>query len=235
MNAMNAISLGDAREAKLLTIGKVLALLSPEFADMTASKLRFLEEQGLINPYRTASNYRKYSQGDVDRIRIILELQRDKYLPHKVIRQYLEDLDAGRQPTLPGESSVITAHLRHGRGRKYSQIELIADTAITHELLGQAQEAQLLGSEPFEQRDVEIARSLVQLNQRFGIAPRHLRSLKAAADREIGIIEGVIAPVLRKNDTGARSRAANYAQEIESLFSSIRGELLGSFLSKIDQ
>lgn len=231
----SAVSLGEARAAKLMTIGKVLALLSPEFSDMTSSKLRFLEEQGLINPYRTASNYRKYSEGDVERIRIILELQRDKYLPHKVIRQYLEDLDAGRQPTVPGESGVNLAHLRQGRSRKYSQIELIAETAITHDLLNQAQESQLLGQEPFDAREVEIARSLVQLNQRFGIAPRHLRSIKASADREIGIIESVIAPVLRKNDTGARSRAANYAIEIETLFGSIRNELVGGFLSKIDQ
>jgi alpha-D-ribose 1-methylphosphonate 5-triphosphate synthase subunit PhnG len=87
--------------------------------------------------------------------------------------------------------------------------------------------------EPFEVGDVEIARALVHL-QRFGIAPRHLRGLKASADREIGIIEGVVAPVLSKNDTANRSRAAHYAAEIENQFSAIRAELIRSVIGKID-
>ena len=111
---------------------------------------------------------------------------------------------------------------------------MIAETAISDDLLHQAQEVQLLGIEPFESSDVEIARALVHL-QRFGIAPRHLRGLKAAADREIGVIEGVIAPVLRKNDTGARSRAAHYAAEIENQFAAIRNELIRAVINKIDQ
>lgn len=229
-----ATSLFSARAAKLLTIGKVLNQLSAEFPDLTPSKLRFLEEQGLVTPQRTESGYRKFTESDVERLRIVLELQRDKYLPLKVIRDYLADLDAGKQPTLPGESSVNSAHVRQIRNRKFSLIELIAETAISDDLLQQAQEVQLLGADPFEHSDVEIARALVHL-QRFGIAPRHLRGLKAAADREIGIIEGVIAPVLRKNDTGARSRAAHYAAEIENQFAAIRNELIHAVINKIDQ
>lgn len=229
-----ATSLSSARAAKLLTIGKVLNQLSPEFPDLTPSKLRFLEEQGLVTPQRTESGYRKFTEADVERLRIVLELQRDKYLPLKVIRDYLADLDAGKKPTLPGETSVNSAHIRQIRNRKFSLIEMIAETAISDDLLHQAQEVQLLGIEPFESSDVEIARALVHL-QRFGIAPRHLRGLKAAADREIGVIEGVIAPVLRKNDTGARSRAAHYAAEIENQFAAIRNELIRAVINKIDQ
>lgn len=229
-----ATSLSSARAAKLLTIGKVLNQLSPEFPDLTPSKLRFLEEQGLVTPQRTESGYRKFTEADVERLRIVLELQRDKYLPLKVIRDYLADLDAGKKPTLPGETSVNSAHIKQIRNRKFSLIEMIAETAISDDLLHQAQEVQLLGIEPFESSDVEIARALVHL-QRFGIAPRHLRGLKAAADREIGVIEGVIAPVLRKNDTGARSRAAHYAAEIENQFAAIRNELIRAVINKIDQ
>lgn len=229
-----ATSLSSARAAKLLTIGKVLNQLSPEFPDLTPSKLRFLEEQGLVTPQRTESGYRKFTEADVERLRIVLELQRDKYLPLKVIRDYLADLDAGKKPTLPGETSVNSAHIRQIRNRKFSLIEMIVETAISDDLLHQAQEVQLLGIEPFESSDVEIARALVHL-QRFGIAPRHLRGLKAAADREIGVIEGVIAPVLRKNDTGARSRAAHYAAEIENQFAAIRNELIRAVINKIDQ
>jgi len=234
MSAAVATSLSGARAKKLLTIGKVLALLTAEFSDLTPSKLRFLEEQGLVTPQRTESGYRKFTEADVERLRIVLELQRDKYLPLKVIRQYLADLDAGQQPTLPGESQVNAAHVRQIRNRKFSQLDLIAETAVTPELIAQAQDANLIGQEPFEHADLEIARSLVQL-QRFGIAPRHLKGLKAAAEREIGIIEGVIAPVLHKNDTGARGRASHYAAEIESQFSNIRSELIRNVIGKIDQ
>lgn len=229
-----ATSISSARAAKLLTIGKVLNQLTAEFPDLTPSKLRFLEEQGLVTPQRTESGYRKFTESDVERLRIVLELQRDKYLPLKVIREYLADLDAGKKPTLPGESTVNSAHVRQIRNRKFSLIEMIAETAISDDLLQQAQQVQLLGQEPFETSEVEIARALVHL-QRFGIAPRHLRGLKAAADREIGVIEGVIAPVLRKNDTGARSRAAHYAAEIENQFAAIRGELIRAVINKIDQ
>jgi DNA-binding transcriptional MerR regulator len=234
MSQALATSLSGARAKKLLTIGKVLNLLTAEFSDLTPSKLRFLEEQGLITPQRTDSGYRKFTEADVERLRIVLELQRDKYLPLKVIRQYLSDLDEGKQPTLPGETQVNTAHVRQIRNRKFSLIDLVAETAITDDLIAQAQEANLIGQEPFEHADLEIARAIVHL-QRFGIAPRHLKGLKAATEREIGIIEGVIAPVLRKNDTGARSRAAHYAAEIENQFAAIRSELIRNVISKIDQ
>ena len=92
----------------------------------------------------------------------------------------------------------------------------------------------MLGKEPFHNSDLEIARSLVHL-QRFGISPRHLRGLKASADREVGIIEGVVAPVLSKNDPASKSRAAHYALEIENQFATIRGERIKAVISKIDQ
>lgn len=224
-------SLANARSSKLFTIGRVLAILEHDFPELSNSKLRFLEEQGLVTPQRTASGYRKFNEEDVDRLRIILELQRDQYLPLKVIRQYLDDLDAGKSPKLP--SSTEPKSLRAKPGKKFSELDLIAETAITPALIADAQEVGLIGSEPFNSSDVAVARSVVQLH-RFGIAPRHLRGLKAAADREIGIIEGVVAPVLAKNETGSRSRAAHFAAEIESQFATIRTEIVRSVISKIE-
>jgi DNA-binding transcriptional MerR regulator len=221
-----------ARPVKLYNIGHVLSVLSPNFPDLTPSKLRFLEEQGLVSPQRTASGYRKFTDLDVERIQIILELQRDQYLPLKVIRSYLADLDAGKQPSLPS-GQVNSQHLRQGRLKKFSRIELIAETAITDALIAEAQDVSLLGQEPFDSSEVEIAKAIMHL-QRFGIAPRHLRGLKASADREIGIIEGVVAPVLSKNDTASRSRAAHYAAEIENQFASIRSEIIRSVIGKFD-
>jgi len=221
-----------ARQVKLFTIGQVLDVLSQKFPDLSPSKLRFLEEQGLVTPQRTASGYRKFTELDIERIQIILELQRDQYLPLKVIRSYLADLDEGKQPSLPG-GTVNTQHLRQARGKKLTRIELIAETAITDQLIAEAQDVSLLTEEPFDASALEIARAIVHL-QRFGIQPRHLRGIKASAEREIGIIEGVVAPVLGKNDTASRSRAAHYAAEIENQFSAIRTELIRSVISKID-
>lgn len=224
-------SITNARSSKLFTIGRVLSILELDFPELSPSKLRFLEEQGLVTPQRTDSGYRKFTEDDIDRLRIVLELQRDQYLPLKVIRQYLDDLDAGKTPKLP--NSQEPKSLRTKPGKQFTELDLIAETAITPALIADAREVGLLGVAPFTAADVAIARSVVQL-QRFGIAPRHLRGLKAAADREIGIIEGVVAPVLAKNETGSRSRAAHFAAEIESQFATIRAEIVRSVISKID-
>ncbi|MEY2676079.1 MAG: hypothetical protein RL510_99 [Actinomycetota bacterium] len=224
----------NARSAKLLTIGQVLSLLQPNFPDLSPSKLRFLEEQKLVFPQRTESGYRKYTEQDVERVKIALELQRDKYLPLKVIRQYLSDIDEGKTPALPGTNATVTDHLRQAPTKKFTELELIAETAITPALIEDARQVGLLTEAPYVAADVEIAKAIVHL-QRFGIAPRHLRGIKAAADREIGIIEGVVAPVLAKHDTASRSRAAHYALEISNQFAAIHSELVRSVISKMDQ
>lgn len=229
--AARPTSLSTARSSTLFTIGRVLSILELDFPELSPSKLRFLEEQGLVTPQRTESGYRKFTEEDVDRLRIVLELQRDQYLPLKVIRQYLDDLDAGKTPKLP--NSQEPKSLRAKPGKQFSELDMIAETAITPALIADAREVGLLSVAPFTAADVAIARSVVQL-QRFGIAPRHLRGLKAAADREIGIIEGVVSPVLAKNETGSRSRAAHFAAEIESHFATIRAEIVRSVISKID-
>ena len=218
---------------KLFTIGQVLSVLNPEFPDLSPSKLRFLEEQGLIEPQRTPAGYRKFSEQDVQRTRVILELQRDQYLPLRVIREYLEQLDSGKTPNLPQVQSSVSK-LQPKNPIKLPQVALMSETGISAGLLQEAQTLTLIAKEPFESSDLEIARAIVHL-QRFGISPRHLRGLKASAEREIGIIEGVVAPVLGKNEAASKSRAAHYAQEIENQFATIRGELIKSVISKIDQ
>ena len=218
---------------KLFTIGQVLSVLNPEFPDLSPSKLRFLEEQGLIEPQRTPAGYRKFSEQDVQRTRVILELQRDQYLPLRVIREYLEQLDSGKTPSLPQVQSSVS-RLQPKNPIKLTKVALMSETGISAGLLQEAQTLSLIAKEPFESADLEIARAIVHL-QRFGISPRHLRGLKASAEREIGIIEGVVAPVLGKNEAASKSRAAHYAQEIENQFATIRGELIKSVISKIDQ
>jgi DNA-binding transcriptional MerR regulator len=217
---------------KLFTIGQVLGVLNRDFPDLSPSKLRFLEEQGLIEPQRTPAGYRKFSEQDVQRTRVILELQRDQYLPLRVIREYLEQLDQGKTPNFPGAQPSVSK-LQPKNPLKLTKVALMSETGISAGLLQEAQTLMLIAKEPFESSDLEIARAIVHL-QRFGISPRHLRGLKASADREIGIIEGVVAPVLGKNEPASKSRAAHYAQEIENQFATIRGELMKAVISKID-
>lgn len=217
---------------KLFTIGQVLGVLNPDFPDLSPSKLRFLEEQGLIEPQRTPAGYRKFSEQDVQRTRVILELQRDQYLPLRVIRDYLEQLDQGKTPNLPQVQSSVSK-LQPKNPLKLTKVALMSETGISAGLLQEAQTLSLIAKEPFEATDLEIARAIVHL-QRFGISPRHLRGLKASAEREVGIIEGVVAPVLSKNEPASKSRAAHYAQEIENQFATIRGELIKAVISKID-
>jgi len=216
-----------APSGKLHTIGRVIEILKNDYPDLSPSKVRFLEEQGLISPLRTASGYRKYSDQHIERIRLVLELQRDKFLPLKVIRQYLEDLDAGKQPVLPTETRRPSVNSR------FKKIELIAESGINETLLAEAQVHKLIGVEPFEYSDIEIARALVNL-QRFGISARHLRGIKTAADRDLGLIQGVVTTIKKQRDPAAKSRAAQYAAEIEAQFAVIRAEIIRSVIDKID-
>lgn len=227
MASNQASQIYPAPSGKQHTIGRVIELLRNDYPDLSPSKIRFLEEQGLISPLRTASGYRKYSDLHIERIRLVLELQRDKFLPLKVIRTYLEDLDAGKQPVLPTETRRPSVNSR------FKKIELIAESGINETLLSEAQLHKLIGQEPFEYSDIEIARALVSL-QRFGISARHLRGIKTAADRDLGLIQGVVNTIKKQRDPAAKSRAAQYAIDIESQLAVIRSEIIRSVIDKID-
>ena len=217
---------------KLYTIGQVINQLNGDYPGLTSSKLRFLEDEGLMTPQRTASGYRKYSSDDVERLRIILELQNRK-LPLKVIFDYLSQLDSGLVATLPGDQEAPELVVRRLRARKITKIELISETGITEAMITDAQDMKLLTSEPFDYSDLEIANALVNL-RRYGITPRHLQGHKTLIDREIAIIDGVLAPVKKRRDPAARAQTAEYAREIEQMFNKIRVELINGFISKID-
>jgi DNA-binding transcriptional MerR regulator len=218
-----------ARAGRLYSIGQVHIALKDQFADLTLSKLRFLEEQGLVTPVRTASGYRKFSDADIDRLRIILELQRDKYLPLKVIREYLEDLDNGRNPKTPAGSTAAKPDPR----KRFTLAEMVAQVGISAEAVAEAQEVGIMGAEPFTVTDMVVAGSLGEL-KRYGITARHLKGTKAAIDRDLGIIEGIIASVLKKNEPSSRSIAADHAANMANQFSTIREALISSVISKID-
>ncbi len=216
----------------LLSIGQVLAKLSPEFPDLTPSKLRFLEERQLVSPARTESGYRKFSPADMDRLRFVLTMQRDHYLPLKVIRGFLAELDAGRTPVLPGGASAAPSML--SSERKFTRDELVREAGATAMLLQDAVTASLIVPADVYGEDVlTVLKSLVEL-QRSGIEPRHLRGFRAAAERELGLIENALMPVARRKDASSRARAAEMAREIAGQLEVVRSSLIRSALTRLD-
>lgn len=223
---------GAARErsapAGKLSIGQVLARLTPEFPQLTSSKLRFLEVQGIVNPSRTESGYRKFSSHDVERLRAALILQRDHYLPLSVIREQLDEADAkgeGRKVVAP--PSIAPA------ARRYRREELISATGATPQLLNEAVSAGLItASETYPEEAAKLLRSLVGL-VRHGIEPRHLRSLRQNAEREAALIESALSTLLRRTDAASRGRAGELAPELAGRIDEVRRLLVKQALERV--
>jgi DNA-binding transcriptional MerR regulator len=165
-------------------IGQVLAELRPEFPDISPSKIRFLEAEGLIQPARAESGYRRFAVADIERLRFILTAQRDEYLPLRVIKERLAALDSG-EPGVPPPVAMTRSELLEAAG---------ADEEILAELedYGLVRRARAYGTQA-----LAVVRSAVAVRE-YGIQPRHLRAVKAAADREISLIEQVVAPLARQ-------------------------------------
>jgi DNA-binding transcriptional MerR regulator len=215
-----------------LSIGQVLARLNPEFPDLSPSKLRFLEERQLITPSRTESGYRKFSPSDVERLRLVLSMQRDYYLPLKVIRSYLDELDAGREPVLPGGVTVAAPSMLPNE-RRLSREELIREAGANAMLLQDAVSASLIvPADHYGEESLAVLRSLVEL-QRSGIEPRHLRGFRAAAERELGLIESALIPIARRKDASSRAKAQELAREIAGQLEVVRSSLIRSALGRL--
>ncbi|QCR19521.1 transcriptional regulator FtsR [Agrococcus sp. SGAir0287] len=225
MSAQAAPRGGAAQRRSLLSIGQVLARLTPEFPDLAPSKLRFLEDQGLIAPSRTPSGYRKFSADDVDRVRYILTLQRDHYLPLKVILAHLEQVDAGEAQPFTAGNVVSEGPSILRVDRRLSRRELETASGAPRALVQEAIAASLVpAAEPYDERAVRVVQALVEL-RRFGIEPRHLRGMRASAEREAALIESAVRPVLGRRGEG-RPEAAEAARDIAGQIAAIR-EVLG--------
>lgn len=231
-----AATAGHARlppTTALLSIGQVLARLTVDFPDLTPSKLRFLEERQLICPARTESGYRKFSPSDLDRLRFVLTMQREHYLPLKVIKGYLDELDAGREPELPGGAATAPSML--STQRRLGRDALIREAGATPQLLNDAVSSSLIVPAEFYGDDVvAVLRSLVEL-QKSGIEPRHLRTFRATAERELGLIENALMPVTRRKDASSRAQALELAREIAGQLEVVRSSLIRSALGRLDQ
>lgn len=216
----------------LLGIGQVLARLTGDFPDLTPSKLRFLEERGLVHPSRTPSGYRKFSPNDLSRLRLILTLQRDCYLPLAVIKDYLADVDAGLNPPMPGAGLPGGASILQ-TGRRLSREELTREAGATPMLVQDAFSSSVLTpAESYGEDALVVLRALVEL-QRSGIEPRHLRGFRQATERELGLIESALMPVARRRDPSSRAKVAELALEIAGQLEIVRSSLIRSALGRI--
>lgn len=230
--AASSVRVQSSRPAPRLSIGQVLARLNPEFPDLTPSKLRFLEEQGLVSPARTESGYRKFCAEDIERLQLILSMQRDQYLPLKVIRNYLVELDAGRSPALPGGAAAVGPSMLSAVRRR-SRDELLHDAGASAALLDEAIAASLVApADSYTDDTLGVVRALVEL-QKSGIEPRHLRGFRGAAERELGLIETALMPLARRKEASSRAQAVERALEIAGQLEIVRSNLIRSALGRL--
>ncbi|NQX10673.1 MerR family transcriptional regulator [Microbacteriaceae bacterium VKM Ac-2855] len=215
----------------MLSIGQVLAKLGPEFSDVTPSKLRFLEEQGLVTPSRTESGYRKFSHADVERLRMILAMQRDHYLPLKVIKAYLDDVDAGREPKLPSATGSPASLLTSVK--RLTRDQLAAEAGAGPDLVAEAISAGFLrASDRYGDEALSTVRALVELG-RSGIEPRHLRPLRASIEREIDLLESAISSGMRRGSASGAAAAIEQAGDLATHLGTIRGAMVRSALGRL--
>jgi len=222
------------RPRKALTIGAVATILSKEFDDVSISKIRYLEDQKLVSPRRTAGGYRLYSQNDVDRLRTILRLQRDEFLPLRVIRQ---ELSGG--PSVSGLSGGGTGSSNTARRAKligtpssrFSRDEVIEETGATADFIRELADFGLVeprtdsGDQVFDETDVEIVRAANEL-AKSGVGARNLRLFKTSADREVQLIEALLAPKFASRNPQRRKEATETLERMASVLSELKHALL---------
>jgi DNA-binding transcriptional MerR regulator len=217
-----------------LSIGVVLSRLRSEFPDVTISKIRFLESEGLIQPARTASGYRQFTPADVARLRFVLAAQRDHYLPLKVIKEQLDAADRGepdqqspdpatRPPrglmSVPANGLPSAAEFAEEPLRRLTKEELLEQAGIDAATLGELEQYGLVrpGAAGFYDTESAMVARMVRTMAGYGIEPRHLRAFRASADREVGLLEQIVAPMYRQHAEDARGRADEAIRELAAL------------------
>ena len=204
-----------------VSIGQVLDELSREFPDISPSKIRFLESEGLIQPLRSSSGYRRFSAADIKRLRFILTAQRDEYLPLRVIKERLDALDGAAAHGADAGAVPPVAMTRS---------ELLAAAGAAEELLAELEDYGLIRrARSYGTQTLSVLRSAVRLGE-YGIQPRHLRVIKAAADRETALVEQAVAPLTRQK--GSREPALRAAQDLAGHIASLHATLVEDGLAE---
>ncbi|MEU3827818.1 MerR family transcriptional regulator [Streptomyces sp. SID161] len=226
-----------ARDSGLMSIGTVLNVLRDEFPEVTISKIRFLESEGLVEPRRTPSGYRKFSAEDVERLGHILRMQRDHYLPLKVIREHLDAMGRGEAVPLPlvgrqRTADDVPAAVEGPTVARVGKAELLAAADLDEAELKEWESYGLIApleDGAYDAEAVTVASLVAELG-RFGIEPRHLRVMKAAADREAGLVDQVVAPLKRHRNPQTRAHAEARTRELAALTMKLHAALVKTAL-----
>jgi len=208
-------STAPQQRERLLRIGEVVRRLTPEFPDISISKIRYLEDEGLLQPRRTQGGYRLFSEGDLERLERILRLQRDEFLPLRVIKDELDARGAGerkrrRPATLAAAEETVTFD------------ELCDRAGISPELGKELEDFGLLephgsgADKRYRESDTDIAATCAQL-ARYGVAPRNLRTFRTATGRQASLLEQLVAPALRARNAERRAQAVRDLQQLAEL------------------
>jgi DNA-binding transcriptional MerR regulator len=214
-----------------MSIGEVLASLRGEFPDVTISKIRFLEAEGLVEPERTSSGYRKFSRDDIARLRYVLSAQRDHYLPLRVIKDQLDAIDRGLVPPGPGgmprvphlaiaDNAPTAEHFRSVTpALRLSRDELLNSTGLTAEQLGELEQFGMIAPKAcghYDDDALAVGQVVAEL-ARYGLEGRHLRAFRTAAEREVGLFSQVVGPMAHQRGAEAKARAEETVRELAAL------------------
>ena len=203
-------------------------MLKPEFPDLSISKLRYLEDRELVTPRRTSGGYRLYGPRDIERLRTILTLQRDEFLPLKVIREELDAMRTGAVAAAKQSRRIKRENLagEGTGGRRYGVEEILSISGADREMLRELERYGLVsGAADFDDTDREVVKAAVELRA-YGLEPRHLRTLKNAAEREAGLLEQVLATGLRSPNPERRTEALESLESLAALASHVRHLML---------
>jgi DNA-binding transcriptional MerR regulator len=251
-DAISAAPAEDEAPRKSLTIGAVCKALSQEFPDISISKIRYLEDQKLLAPRRTPGGYRLYSSSDVGRLRTILRMQRDEFLPLRVIRQ---ELAAGRttEEDVPRPAQAdggATSDARPGaalrrltfslqdRGALYSLEDVVEETSADPRLVAELEDYGIVrgevrgGTRYYDETEREIVRAVTELS-RYGVAGRNLRVFKTSAERESALLQQILAPSLRSRNPERRREAIETLENLAAVASHLKHLLLVRDLRRI--
>jgi len=235
---------GLGKRRKSLTIGAVCKALAQEFPDISISKIRYLEDQKLLTPRRTPGGYRLYTPGDVARLRTILRMQRDEFLPLRVIRQ---ELAAGRSPAapMPGRTGRESARswrssmsVRAPTGALYSLEDVLEETKAQAKLVRELEEYGVVkgelrgGVRYFDETEREIIAAVAEL-ARYGVGGRNLRVFRSSADREANLLQQILAPALRSRNPERRKEAVDALENLAAVATHLKHLLLIRDLRKI--
>jgi DNA-binding transcriptional MerR regulator len=233
-----------AKRQKSLTIGAVCKALAQEFPDISISKIRYLEDQKLLTPRRTPGGYRLYTQGDVARLRTILRMQRDEFLPLRVIRQELAAGRSGEATLVPGRSGRDarawrpSVSVRDASGALYSMEDVLEETKAEAQLVRELEEFGVVKGEMrggvryFDETEREIIAAVAEL-ARYGVGGRNLRVFRSSADREANLLQQILAPALRSRNPQRRKEAVEALENLAAVATHLKHLLLIRDLRKI--